>query len=128
MRTGIVIVAVAAALGLGYGYASGLVNQNPYYPRPGEMNVAAKDWAAARHWQPSPVYLPSYLVCTVPRNGLGISHTKSGYLFRSAGDRRLYLAASALVGGVLIGVPGVAAALLVRARARRRAPQARRAV
>jgi hypothetical protein len=111
-RIGIILI-VAIALGLGYGCLSGILNQNPYYPVPGEYNIPEVDMAKAWHWQPSPVWLPSYLLCKVPRNGFGITDTRSGYLFRSEADRKTYFIASTIVGGI-IGCLAGCASLLIR--------------
>ena len=99
-RIGIIFIA-GIVLGSGYGCVSAFLNQNPYYPIAGEYNVPEEDMAKAWHWQPSPVWLPSYLVCKFPPNGFGITHTKSGYLFRSEADRRAYIAASTILGGAV---------------------------
>lgn len=73
------IVLLACLLGVAYGFVSAVQNQNPY-------DASTAD---AWHWQPSAVWLPSFMLCRWPPNGVGISHTRSGYLFRSEGDRRL---------------------------------------
>ena len=104
---------VAIMLGLGYGLVSAMRNQNSYYPNPGESDGPRRDIAKALHWQPSPVWSPSYLLCRIPRNGFGIVHTKSGYLFRSEGNRRMYLIGSMILGGIMGCVAG-AIILVVR--------------
>jgi len=90
-KTG-VILALAIVLGSGYGCLSAFLNQNPY-----DYTVTKDAW----HWQPSPVWLPSYVLCKVPPNGFGITHTRSGYLFRSEADRRKYFTGSIIAGTIL---------------------------
>jgi len=98
-----------ALLGAAYGWVSALQNTNPYY-EPGAPPAPYGDkWG----WQPSPVWLPSYLLCVVPTNGYGIHRTRSGYLFRDDGGRRRYLVASVLIGGAM-GLLTGAGALVVR--------------
>jgi hypothetical protein len=98
-------------LGLLYGYISALHNQNPYYPVP-ESQLSERAWIEleqckeyihrAWSWEPSPLWLPSYLLCKVPGGpGFGISSTKSGYLFRSNGHRVVYVCTSTLLGGCI---------------------------
>jgi hypothetical protein len=84
------IIKMAIIVGLFYGCLSGFQNQNPY-----DHTLTTEAW----HWQPSPIWLPSYILCKVPRNGFGITHTKSGYLFRSDANRILYIGGSTIVGG-----------------------------
>jgi hypothetical protein len=99
------------ALGLLYGYISGLHNQNPYYPVP-ESQLPEQTWIEleqckeyihrAWSWEPSPLWLPSYLLCKIPGGpGFGISSTKSGYLFRSSGHRLVYVCTSTILGGCI---------------------------
>lgn len=106
-RIGIILI-VAIVLGSGYGCLSALMNQNPY-----DYTVTKDAW----HWQPSPVWFPSYILCKVPRNGFGITHTRSGYLFRSEVNRKAYFIASTILGGILGGV--VAGLVLAVTRKRR---------
>jgi hypothetical protein len=105
-RTGMILI-VAGVLGSGYGCLSAFLNQNPY-----DHTVTKDAW----HWQPSPVWLPSYLLCMFPRNGFGITHTRSGYLFRSEANRRKYFTGSTILGGFL----GSVAAGIVLVATRRR--------
>jgi len=87
-------------LGVVYGYISALWNQNPYFPVPGggyEGPRGRED--KAWHWQPSPLFLPSYILCKVRRNGFGITRTRSGFLFRSEAKRSLYIRTSTILGG-----------------------------
>lgn len=87
-------------IGLLYGYISAINNQNPYYPVKGRNIVSDEYRAAAWHWQPSFCWFPSYILCKIPPNGIGIAHTKSGYLFRSLMNRYLYISMSTFLGGV----------------------------
>ena len=83
-------------LGVAYGYVSALWNQNPYFPVP---DGPALDEDKAWLWQPSPLFLPSYLLCNVRRGGFGITKTRSGFLFRSEAKRSLYIRTSTILGG-----------------------------
>jgi len=98
-------------LGLLYGYISTLHNQNPYYPVP-ESALPEKVWFELNHtklinwaydWRPSPLWLPSYILCKLPPGepGIGIFWSKSGYLFRSYAGLYLYRFTSTIVGGVM---------------------------
>jgi len=94
-------------LGLVYGYISGLQNQNPYYPIPGGKECMMVDenenYHRAWDWQPSPFWVPSYLLCKVPGEGerlFGIAYTRSGYYFYSNADRFLYMCSSSVLGGL----------------------------
>jgi len=119
-------------IGLVYGYISALHNQNPYYPvpqsaAPEEFWVELKgcpQWTdKAWHWRPSAVWLPSYLLCKVPGEpGLGISYTRSGYLFRSTGFLILYRCASTVLGGLLGLALGVVIAAIQAGRERAKIP------
>lgn len=103
-----VVLGAGLVLGAGYGWLSALRNSNPY-AEPGAVSAATlgERWG----WRPSPAWLPSYVLCVGPRNGYGISRTRSGYLFRTQADRAKYTVASALLGGVM----GVLAAACGRA-------------
>lgn len=99
-------------IGLLYGYISALHNQNPYYPVP-KTAAPEKFWlelmigncpeygSRAWDWRPSPLWLSSYLLCKLPPGepGIGISYTKSGYLFRSYAGLYLYRFSSTVLGG-----------------------------
>ena len=91
------IVLLVCLIGVAYGFVSALQNQNPY------ESSTADAW----HWQPSAIWLPSFILCRWPPNGVGIAHTRSGYLFRSDSDRRLYFAASSVVGVGLAAICAV---------------------
>jgi len=119
MNAHIVILVAAVVLGSAYGYTSAVENENPYYPRPGG-DAREEDQKRAWNWEPSPLWFPSYLLCKVPRNGLGIRHTKSGYQFRSGADRLVYRGASTVVGGLMGAVLGLGAMLVVRGTRRTR--------
>lgn len=100
-RRRLLMLVVLAALGAVYGYLSSVKNTNPYY----EAGAPPAPLGAAWEWRPSTAWLPSYLLCVVPRNGYGIEHTRSGYLFRNDQGRRRYAAASTVLGaamGVLV--------------------------
>ena len=89
-------------LGVAYGYVSALCNRNPYYPVPaGEYSLPNEYIAKAWHWQPSPLFLPSYLLCKVPRNGFGIHETRSGFLFKSEANYSLYIRTSTILGAAI---------------------------
>lgn len=95
------MLVVLTAFGAVYGYFSSVRNTNPY----NEAGAAPAPLGAAWGWRPSPVWLPSYLLCVVPRNGYGITVTRSGYLFRDDDGRRRYAVASTVLGaamGVLV--------------------------
>lgn len=107
-------------LGLVYGYISGLQNQNPYYPIPGRKECMMVDenenYHRAWDWQPSPFWLPSYLLCKVPGEGerlFGIAYTRSGYYFYSNADRFLYMCSSSILGG---GIGLIIAMAIIRIR------------
>ena len=107
MRRGFVIMLVAVVTGSLYGYVSALGNQPPAYKlQPGETLSAAQR-VSAWQWMPSPTLLPSYVLCRLPPNGFGISHTRSGYVFRSEYRRLLYFSAAVAMGagfGVISGL------------------------
>ena len=80
--------------GAAYGFFGAMQNCNPYA---GPPRIQPKAW----HWEPSPIWITSYALCKFPRNGLGITHTKSGYLFRDTSDKVVYFGVSTLMGVVL---------------------------
>ena len=121
MKKSVLILLTAMLLGSCYGWVSGECNQNPYYAVGGQLLVSKSQCALAWGWRPSPFWLPSYALCKAPVNGFGISHTRSGYLFRSEAHRALYLAGSTVLGGTL----GCLAACVALA-AKRRDKAARR--
>ncbi|MBL8877925.1 MAG: hypothetical protein JNG88_02300 [Phycisphaerales bacterium] len=82
---------------MGYGFLSAMQNRNPYY----EPGAPPAPPGAAWGWRPSALWLPSYLLCVVPRNGYGIERTRSGYLFRNAAAELRYLLGSGALGGAL---------------------------
>jgi len=106
-RTGIIVI-VAIVLGLAYGCMSGIKNQNPYYSPDGKELHCDSEHHPAWEWQPSPAWIPSFLLCKAPINGFGISHTRSGYLFRSETNRTIYLAGSTILGGIIGCLAGCA--------------------
>jgi hypothetical protein len=90
-------------IGLLYGYISALNNQNPYYPVRGNRDVSMNQRSLASNWKPSIFWLPSYILCKLPPGepGIGITCTKSGYLFRSDANRILYIVTSTFLGGIM---------------------------
>jgi hypothetical protein len=78
------MLVVLTAFYAAYGYFSSVQNTNPY----NEAGAPPAPLGAAWGWRPSPVWLPSDLLCVVPKNGYGIEHTRSGYGFRNDHDRR----------------------------------------
>jgi len=94
-------------IGALYGFISAVRNQNPYYSPEGELLVSETEQHLAWHWKPSPAWFPSYLLCRVPKNGFGIDHTMSGYLFRSQIGRILYFAGSTITGAIFGFVLGI---------------------
>jgi len=101
------IIVIFVIVGFIYGFVSAIYNQNPYYSPKGELLVSQTELHLAWHWEPSPVWFSSYVLCKVPRNGLGICHTRSGYLFRSQIGRVLYFTGSTVLGiafGAVLGI------------------------
>jgi hypothetical protein len=101
------VIIVLAIIGSLYGSISAVCNQNPYYSPKGELLVSQTELHLAWHWEPSPIWLPSYLLCKVPRNGFGIRHTRSGYLFDSQFERVLYFAGSTILGSLISVALGI---------------------
>lgn len=105
MKRKTIILIAAIVLGLVYGWISAKKNQNPYYPVPGEHNVAKEEMHKAWGWEPSPQWLCGYLLCKVAKNTqgnwAGVTYTKSGYLFRNRFDLRIYSIAGTIIGGVM---------------------------
>jgi hypothetical protein len=118
------ILASFTIVGSLYGLLSASRNQNPYYPAVGgDAWVLSKEQRLkAWHWEPSPCWLPSYLLCWFPGgDGFGISNTKSGFYFRSESGRILYFAASTGIGivfGVVLGTMATLACRFGKSRAR----------
>ena len=108
-----IVFLVLLVAGAGYGYLSALQNQNPHYPPLGSDVPNAKR-VKAWHWSPSPLWLPSYLLATVPRNGLGIRHTRSGYLFLNQQDRLIYFGGSLAIGAFLVALPAGVILVFIR--------------
>ena len=109
------IIVIFVIAGFIYGFASAIYNQNPYYSPKGELLISK---TAERHpawlWEPSPMWIPSYLLCKMAKNSqgnwAGITYTKSGYLFSSQIERILYFAGSTVLGiafGVVSGIGAV---------------------
>lgn len=113
-RKNIILIATIV-LGLVYGWISAKKSHNPYYPIPGESNVAEEELHKAWDWEPSPHWLPGYLFCKVAKNTegnwAGVTCTRSGYLFRNRFDLWIYYIACTIIGGVmgmLLGFAGTA--------------------
>ena len=106
------IVLWMVAAGLCYGFLSAGMNRNPHYGLIGGDRVdPVEEEGLAWDWEPSVVWLPSYLLCKVARNTgknwAGVTYTKSGYMFRSRFDLFAYFVFAGIIGalmGWLIGV------------------------
>ena len=103
-RTATILI-LSLILGATYGWTSGVMNQNPH-----EDATTHK----ASLWEPSPLWLPSYVLCKVPTNGYGIAHTRSGFLFRNPTDKTRYMIASTTIGAALGVVIGASVAWILR--------------
>lgn len=114
-RRAIALAIACVALGTTYGWVSARANVNPYY----EPGAPPAQLGAAWDWQPSPWWLPSYLLCVVPRNGYGITHTRSGYGFHNASDRAKYSRASTALGAGFGAGAAAITLVLCRVRCRR---------
>lgn len=133
MDKGMLLAIVLLLAGAGYGYLSALENVNPHRNDALAVDITDAELAAFEAWRPSPVYLPSYLVATVPqydyhpRNpqndphipesvrvvGFGLLNRGGlGYRFETTGGKSQYTFASigvgSLMGLVLAGVLGLA--------------------
>ncbi|NIA22057.1 MAG: hypothetical protein GWP05_08885 [Anaerolineaceae bacterium] len=133
MKTLVFFLIVAA--GGAYGYVSALQNRNPY-PIAGEEGMPASEVAKVplgKAWQPSPAWLPSYLVCTVwkraiaPRTvkglegagtkestvvGIGLKNRSDrGYKFANSMAKTEYSMTSSAVGAVMGLIVAVMASL-----------------
>jgi hypothetical protein len=93
----LIIIVVFIIIGFIYGLVSAFRNQNPHYPAVGSQVANEEQMLNAWRWEPSPIWFTSYALCKVPRNGFGICHTRSGYLFRSKGGRILYFTGSTVL-------------------------------
>src|SRR5262249_42049563 len=68
----------------------------------------------AKWWRPSPLWLPSFLICQVR---FGVQYEPyAGYHFRSVGTWIVFYEASALLGGLLGAGVGAAIAAVMRRR------------
>jgi len=64
----LVLVVALAAAGATYGFFSAEKNRNPVrFPDAEQGQAPPEQLARVREWHPSPVWLPSWLVCEVPR-------------------------------------------------------------
>ena len=99
MKTAIIVATMS--IGLVYGGLAAFRNQNPYYPIPDQYDISLADLEKAWRWEPSALWLPSYLLCKCPPHGFGITNSKSGYLFRSQGNRTIYRVGSTVLGGLM---------------------------
>ena len=105
------ITVVLVITGVIYGFVSAIYNQNPYYPAVGSKVESREQMFKAWHWEPSPVWFPSYLLCKMAQNTegnwAGITCTKSGFLFRSQIERILYFIGSTFIGmafSIILGI------------------------
>lgn len=110
------IIVIFVIAGLIYGFASAIYNQNPYYATVGSEVANKEQMFKAWHWEPSPMWIPSYLLCKMAKNSqgnwAGITYTKSGYLFSSQIERILYFAGSTVLGMVFGVVSGIGAVFI----------------
>lgn len=100
-------------LGGVYGFVCAGFNQNPYYKQIGGEQLPKKQIVHAWHWEPSLRWPTSYVLCKFPKNGLGICHTKSGYMFRSTVGEVIYFSVSTVLGSMLFVVLGMSIGKLV---------------
>jgi len=103
----LIAIVVFVFLGGIYGVICAHFNQNPYYKQIGGEQLPKKQIVHAWHWEPSLRWPTSYVLCKFPKNGLGICHTKSGYMFRSNAGKLSYFTASTALGAVLFVVLGM---------------------
>ena len=110
-------------VGGAYGYVSALRNANPHRIQSADPTVTAEELRAGKAWRPSPLWLPSHLVCTVPKRtasatfpsgdsieahivGYGLENRDNrGYAFSSTMKRSRYRIMSTAVGvgfGVIV--------------------------
>ena len=115
----VLILVVLGLLGAAYGFVSGNHNQNPFYSVDGDL-LSPSSQTQAWHWSPSRLWLPSYLLCTVPSNGYGITRTRSGFLFRSEASRQQYVRGSVALGFVFGLVLGAVCSTVVAYAGRKR--------
>lgn len=131
-----------------YGYVSALRNANPYRMQAGDPTVSAQERQNAKAWTPSLVWLPSYLVCTIPERDfraelptgdvieahvVGYGHENrngAGYSFSSTTKRSRYrlmsIAVGAGIGVLLAAVIGLATGMVTIRRKPDEKPQASR--
>ncbi len=129
MTRPVAMLILLSLLGAGYGYVSARENANPY-PVSRRTGMPAERIAQipkGRAWRPSPLWLPAYLVCVVPRytvenkyaamyegipettDVVGYGHQSfdgQGYRFTSNVRRDQYTVASMMTGaglGLLAG-------------------------
>jgi len=103
----LIIIVVFIIIGFIYGLVSAFINQNPHYPAVGSQVANEEQMLKAWRWEPLPIWFTSYTLCKVPRNGFGICHTRSGYLFRSKCGRILYFTGSTVLGIAFCAVLGI---------------------
>ena len=103
MRKRFILLVSLILAGIIFGYVAARMN-TPYRVVDGERKNAGMAWS------PSPVWLPSYLLCAIPRNGIWLVHTRSGWMFRFGQDEIYYSIASCVVGGIgglVIAIPAI---------------------
>jgi len=98
--------------GAWYGLFSAQLNRNPHCkPSGDDLMYTAMEKSAASYWEPSPGWLPSYVLHKVARysggNWAGVSYTKSGYVIRTGTDMFLFFVGSAFVGAIMMWLLGL---------------------
>ena len=89
---------LSSAIGAAYGFIGAWMNSNPHYE---PYYCGQPSTAEAWNWQPSPLWLTSYVLCIWADTGVGIESTKSGYFFPSLKDKHEYFRLSTLWGARL---------------------------
>lgn len=115
-RRAIVVGMVFA--GAWYGLLSAMMGRNPHYKAIGSDRVYAyEEEGPAWDWEPSPGWLPSYLLHKIAKhtgeNWAGVSYTKSGYVIRSWTDMILFFIGSAFVGALMTWLVGICVSMVL---------------